>query len=361
VPALVLGAWAFGAVLLLAGYAFSFARLGRRLKLRPRVVGGTLYSQLRRLVGEAGFAADVRLTCSSRVPVPLALGLRRPEICLPLKALAGLTDEQQEGMLAHELAHLARRDPLWLVISHGLACVFFFQPLNWVARRRLREISEVLSDEWAVSRTGRPLSLAGCLAEVAGWSADRRSLPVPSMADRPSHLARRIRRLLDGRPPESPARRACLGAAMVMLLIAVTAAAPAVSAAHPEASVQVGKPDVSAVQVVTPAVAVATRAIAPAPSAHGVAEAHGHDSHGKRNQDALAAMDVQLEELSDRQVLPYNERGKLKQEIERNNGRIESTLDQQGKEESGKKKPPKMVLKIDLWGNIRLVPEGPGC
>jgi Zn-dependent protease with chaperone function len=350
-PALAFGFWVLGACLLLAGYGRSHALLRRRLKNRPLIVGGTLYSQLRRLAGEAGFAADVRLTCSSRVPVPLALGLRRPEICLPLKALAGLTDEQQEGMLAHELAHLARRDPLWLVISHGLACVFFFQPLNWVARRRLREISEVLSDEWAVRRTGRPLSLAGCLAEVAGWSAERRSLPVPSMADRPSHLARRIRRLLDVRPPESPARRACLGAAMVMLLIAVTAAAPAVSAAHSEASVQAGKPHVNAVQIATPAIAVATRATAATasmPSAPGVAEAHDH-------------ADVHLAELSDRQVLPYNERGKLKQEIERNNGRIESTPDQQGKEESGKKKPLKMVLKIDLWGNIRLVPEGPGC
>jgi beta-lactamase regulating signal transducer with metallopeptidase domain len=347
-PALALGFWVLGACLLLAGYGRSHALLRRRLKNRPLIVGGTLHSQLRALAVQAGFTKDVRLSCSSRVPVPLALGVRRSEICVPPRALAGLTDEQQEGMLAHELAHLARRDPLWLVVSHVLTCVFFFQPLNWVARRRLREISEMLSDEWAVCRTGRPLSLAGCLAEVAGWSAVRSSLPVPGMADRPSHLARRIRRLLDGRSPEKPARRACLGAAMVVVLIIVAAAAPAVSAARPEASVQVGKPDVNAVQVSTPAVAVATQAIAPAPSAHGVAEAHGHAA-------------VQLADLSDRQVLPYNERGKLKQGVERNNERIESTLDQQGKEESGKKKPPKMVLKIDLWGNIRLVPEGPGC
>lgn len=238
VPALALGVWACGALLLLAGYVRSFTHLGRRLRRRPRVVGGDLHSQLRTLAAEAGFTEDVRLTCSSRVPVPLALGLRRPEICVPPKALAGLTGEQQEGMLAHELAHLARRDPLWLVISHVLACVFFFQPLNWVARRRLREISEILSDEWAVSRTGRPLSLAGCLAEVAGWSAARRSLPVPGMADRPSHLAQRIRRLLDGRSPENPARRIWLGAAMVVLLIAVAAAAPAVSAARKEAASQ---------------------------------------------------------------------------------------------------------------------------
>ncbi len=235
-PALALGAWVLGSLLLLARYGASHLRLRRRLQNRPRVVGGTLLSRLHSMTAEAGLGESVQLSCSSRVPVPLALGLRRPEICVPPRALAGLTDEQQEGMLAHELAHLVRRDPFWLVVSHLLACVFFFQPLNWVARRRLREISEMLSDEWAVGRTGRPLSLAGCLAEVAAWSMAGRELPVPVMADRPSHLARRIRRLLDeGRSPESPARRLWLGVAMVGVLIAVVAAAPAISAARQEA------------------------------------------------------------------------------------------------------------------------------
>jgi beta-lactamase regulating signal transducer with metallopeptidase domain len=376
-PALALGAWALGALLLLAGYVRSFAHLGRRLKRRPRVVGGNLHSQLRSLAAEAGFEEDVRLTCSSRVPVPLALGLGQPEICVPPKALAALTDEQQEGMLAHELAHLARRDPLWLVISHVLACVFFFQPLNWVARRRLREISELLSDEWAVSRTGRPLSLAGCLAEVAGWSAARRSLPVPGMADRPSHLAQRIRRLLDGRSPESPARRIWLGAAMVVLLIAVAAAAPAVSAARQEAA---GKTDVK------------VQATASAPGEHDVAEESVYaddeddedvdvdvdaehvdvdvdldDSDSDVDVDvevdlddldidydgivestlasmegldfdamiegslagldaSLEALDVQLEEMSHDHALTEEEREKLEEEIERNSERLERTL-----------------------------------
>lgn len=234
-PALGLGVWALGASLLLAGYGASFLRLRRRLRPRPRVVGGTLFSQLRMMALEAGIVEEVRLSCSSRVPVPLALGLRRGEICVPPRALAGLTNEQQEGMLAHELAHLVRRDPFWLFLSHILSSVFFFQPLNWVARRRMREISEVLSDEWAVSRTGRPLSLAGCLAEVAAWSVAPRALPVPSMADRPSHLGQRIHRLLDDtRSPERPARRWWLAAAMAVLVIAVAAAAPAISADRPD-------------------------------------------------------------------------------------------------------------------------------
>ncbi|MBW8875236.1 MAG: hypothetical protein JF614_09750 [Acidobacteria bacterium] len=232
---MALALWALGATVLMGGYVRSYSRIRHRLRTRPRVVGGNVLTQLHDLAAEAGLGRSVRLSCSSRVPVPLALGVRQPEICLPPRALAGLTEEQQQGMLAHELAHLVRRDPAWLVVSHLLAAVFFFQPLNWVARRRLREISEMLSDEWAVAFTGRPLSLAGCLAEVAGWSAGLRPLPMPSMADRPSNLARRIRRLLDEtRAPEHPARRLWLGAAMVILLIAVTAAAPAVSASRTE-------------------------------------------------------------------------------------------------------------------------------
>jgi beta-lactamase regulating signal transducer with metallopeptidase domain len=235
VPTAFLGFWALGVTLLVGAYARSFSRIRQRLRSRPRVVGGSLLTQLRELAAGAGLGRPVRLSCSSRVPVPLALGIRQPEICLPPRALAGLTEEQQQGLLAHELAHLVRRDPLWLVVSHLLTAVLFFQPLNWVARRRLRELSEMLSDEWAVTFTGRPLSLAGCLAEVAGWSVGLRPLPLPGMADRPSNLARRIRRLLDEtRAPEHPARRLWLAAGMVAVLVAVAAAAPAVSASRQE-------------------------------------------------------------------------------------------------------------------------------
>jgi hypothetical protein len=39
----------------------------------------------------------------------------------------------------------------------------------------------------------------------------------------------------------------------------------------------------------------------------------------------------------------------------------EQREDKQDQKKSGKEKPRKMVLKVDLWGNLRLVPEEPGC
>ena len=228
-----LGLWAAGALLLGLRWGWSYLRLRRRLRARPEVIGGGMFSILGRLAGEQGMAPLVRLTCSSRVSVPVALGVLRPEICVPPRALSHLEPEQQEGMLAHELAHLVRRDPFWLAFSRLLASVLFFQPLNRVAGRRLRELSERLCDEWAVERTGRPLSLARCLAEVAGWSVGPfRDLPVPSMADRPSSLAGRIRHLLDdARSPERRVKPLWLAVPMLAVLIGVAAVAPGVYAA----------------------------------------------------------------------------------------------------------------------------------
>jgi beta-lactamase regulating signal transducer with metallopeptidase domain len=358
-PLLALGVWALGASLLLASFGLSYLRLSRRLRSRPRVVGGDLHAQLETLAGEAGLGTSVRLSCSSRVPVPVALGFGEPEICVPPRALAGLTDEQQEGMLAHELAHLARRDPFWLLLGQALACVLFFQPLNWVARRRLREISEMLSDEWAVARTGRPLSLAGCLAEVAGWSVGVRtlSLPVPGMADRPSSLGRRIRRLLDEtRSPEKPARRAWLAAAMGVLVIAVAAAAPAISAARPEPPpAKSAAPAAPAIDVKdatdTPTHPEVDAAIAEATeSERHRGSQHDHDSHAAKDRDgedspevnvdpeeindrvhdslqtALEGLDVQLKGLSEHGELTAEQQEKLSREIERSNREIERKL-----------------------------------
>ncbi len=342
---LILGVWALGALVLLAASGRSVFRLGRRLRSRPRVVGGTLHGQLRGLAAEAGLEGAVRLSCSSRVPVPVALGVLRPEICVPPRALARLSDEQQEGMLAHELAHLARRDPFWLLLGTGIASVLFFQPLNWVARRRLREIAEMLSDEWAVARTGRPLSLAACLAEVAGWSVGMPALPVPSMADQPSSLGRRIRRLLDeSRSPEAPGRRAWLAAAMGLLVIAVAAAAPAISAARPE------PPPAPAAKAAPAPVRIDVNDATDAPTARAVAEAdrHGDDSTAVKSREsedadaeqaesaipavdaddiadpvndsvqaALAGMDGELQSLSRQHEMTAEQQEKLARDMDR--------------------------------------------
>src|SRR5690606_33062814 len=102
-------------------------------------------------------------------------------------------------MLAHEIAHWHRRDALWLVVSAVVQSLFFFQPLNWLARKRLVLLAELSADDWSVAHTGHGLALAECLAAFAE-ATQRYRAPVfaAAMAQRRSALVERVERLLAG-------------------------------------------------------------------------------------------------------------------------------------------------------------------
>jgi hypothetical protein len=121
------------------------------------------------------------------------------------------------------LAHLVRGDSLWLGISRAVCSCLAFQPLNHLARREWQRAAEFLCDRWAVDRTGTPLALARCLAEVAGWRlAACRSNATLAATGRKTGLVDRIEVLLDARQPREPgATRHSLPLAVAGLLLAV--------------------------------------------------------------------------------------------------------------------------------------------
>jgi HEAT repeat protein/beta-lactamase regulating signal transducer with metallopeptidase domain len=201
--------------------------VGRLADRRP-VSDGPLAATLAELRRTTGYRGRVRLTMARTISSPVALG--RSEICVPELALSELGAEQQRSMLAHELAHLARHDALWLVGASLIERLFFFQPLNRLARRELETTAEYLSDEWAMRKTGSAVSLAKCLATVAEWiQASPLGVPVAGLAERRSLLVARITRLLDGRLPQSPASRRGWAVLAALGVAATVAAAPRVA------------------------------------------------------------------------------------------------------------------------------------
>ncbi|HEX6885555.1 MAG TPA: M56 family metallopeptidase [Planctomycetota bacterium] len=197
----VLAAWTGAGLLGLLGFALSWAALRRHLLGREQLVDGPLVAMLARLAREAGLRRRVRLSVSTRIATPFSTGWLRPEICLPRAVASALSPAQQEALLAHELAHVVRRDPAWFALGFLLERLFFFQPLNRLARRQLAELAEVACDDWAVRWTGARLALASCLTEVAGWSvaARPRHAALPGLAGSRSRLGQRVERLLDDR------------------------------------------------------------------------------------------------------------------------------------------------------------------
>ena len=215
--------WATGAVMLLAFYLIRRKRFLRELAGRRPVMTHPLAAVLEELSAEAGIIGPIRLSVSSVMTSPIALG--RSEIVVPEAALTELDRDQQRGMLAHELAHLERRDPFWLTAACLAERAGFLQPLNRLARLRIQESAEYLCDEWAAARTGSGVFLARCLAKVAEWiDAAPRQVAVAGMAEERSHLVARVRRLLEGAPfTRTPARRTLVAASTIAILATVIA------------------------------------------------------------------------------------------------------------------------------------------
>ncbi|MFG0315949.1 MAG: M56 family metallopeptidase [Planctomycetota bacterium JB042] len=205
----------------------------RALSRRRRLTDGPLFETLLRLRAAHGPRRRVRLSTSARLDSPVAFGVAAPEICVPERCLSDLTPAQQEAMLAHELAHVVRCDPLRLLLARLVEAVLFLQPLNRLARRRLFETVERRCDAWALERTGRGLALAECLAEVAGWIHARRApATAVAMAGSGSPLSRRIEGLLQPeRTLADERRRRGFAPLATLLLPALVLAAPTVRSA----------------------------------------------------------------------------------------------------------------------------------
>jgi beta-lactamase regulating signal transducer with metallopeptidase domain len=239
----LVAAWIVGAAFGVAVLLFALGRLRRHLLGRRALDSGPVAELFADLVARAGVRRKVRLSVSRDLATPITFGLLRSEICIPERALVGLAPDQQEAMLAHELAHAVRRDPAWQIASRLLVAGFFFQPLNRLARRHLLDTAEYLSDDWAVAHTANELSLASCLTEIAGWVVgDRRARPesgmAPGMASG-SRLGRRVHRLLEPHARGAVRRGRRLGKVVALGGLAViTGVVPGVAAAVAE-----GRPD----------------------------------------------------------------------------------------------------------------------
>ena len=216
--------WMAGAMLGLAQLAFLQRSLHAALKRRTTmpIRGITSHEPLCEY-------DSIRISVVDDLSVPLAL---TNEICLPVWVVEKMDEEELRAVIAHEAAHVRRRDAMWRPLIAAVARVFFFQPLNWVASARLRELSECICDEQAIEATNSSLPLASALERVAVRSA---RLPahlslVPAMESGRSFALRRVMRILStshSRPVGGSAR--ALTAAVLVLGIAGFALAPRVS------------------------------------------------------------------------------------------------------------------------------------
>ena len=100
------------------------------------------YLRLRRRVSVSLCVQENIYLCDA-ISSPFILGVVKPRIYLP----SGLDEVQQQNVLSHERAHLARRDHWWKPLGFALLAVYWFNPVLWLAYTLLCRDIELACDE----------------------------------------------------------------------------------------------------------------------------------------------------------------------------------------------------------------------
>jgi beta-lactamase regulating signal transducer with metallopeptidase domain len=161
-------------------------------------------------------ARPVRLCQSALVQVPTVIGWLRPVVLLPASALTGLSPEQLEALLAHELAHIRRHDYLVNILQTAAETLLFYHPAVWWVSGQARVERENCCDDLAVRACGDVLIYARALAEL---ESIRHGAPEMAMAASGGSLIRRIERLIGMKPSISRHRFAPSLAALGVLVM----------------------------------------------------------------------------------------------------------------------------------------------
>jgi beta-lactamase regulating signal transducer with metallopeptidase domain len=176
----------------------------------------------------------VTLLREAHAVVPMTWGVMRPVVLLPADA-EGWSEERRTVVLAHELAHVRRWDPLTQWIAHVSLALFWFHPLVWVAARKMREEREHACDDAVLAIGTRPVDYADHLLDIVR-SLGAAEGPAAALAmARRSQFEGRLLAILDGATARGGVSR---GLGMAALVVAALAVAPlaALRAATPSAA-----------------------------------------------------------------------------------------------------------------------------
>lgn len=232
VDQVVFGVWAAGAALALSGLLAGAVRIRRLAARAERLESGSWAETARQVAAAHGVTRPVTLLQSTHPSFLVTWGLLRPRVLLPTQARQWSADRVRI-VLHHELAHVRRGDWAVQLASALVTAIWWFNPLAWLADRRLRHESELACDDLVLRQGIAGADYAAHLLDVARTmcASRRRWVPAPAAAH-PTMLEQRIRAMLNqnrNRQPLRPVTRAATTLALAAATLLVAAAAVSAS------------------------------------------------------------------------------------------------------------------------------------
>jgi len=160
------GVWMAGVLLLAIRALGGWYELQRLRRRAVAAIPSDVAASFRKVSERLQMGRRVVLRVSDEVISPMAMGVWRAAIILPVSALMQLSPEQLEAVLAHELAHIRRWDYLYNLLQTTVECLLFFHPAVWWVSRCTRDLREACCDEVAARSCDDPVIYAQALLQL---------------------------------------------------------------------------------------------------------------------------------------------------------------------------------------------------
>jgi beta-lactamase regulating signal transducer with metallopeptidase domain len=194
----VVSTWLIGACLCLLMSSRHVSAV-RRFQAGKLIDDPDVNRLLAKLTATLGISRPVKLLSVEGLSVPGVVGVLKPAILIPSSLVTGLTPDQWEAILAHELAHVRRWDYLVNLSQLVIESVLFFNPAVWWLSRQVRLEREACCDAAAVRVTARPFQYAELLVGLAERLCPTSATVAPAVGfsrEQSGSLLERVRRIV---------------------------------------------------------------------------------------------------------------------------------------------------------------------
>src|SRR6202163_1191605 len=222
-------AWLMGVAFFSLRSAGGFLLLERERRRQSMAVNERVLEICYTLQDRLGLNRAIDYCECKWLQAPAVIGWFRPVVFLPVTALTGLSEEQLEAVIAHELAHIQRLDPFVNVFQVCVETLLFYHPAIWWLNKKIRAEREHCCDDMAVALCGNAVEYARALTLMEEW----RSAPVFAMAANRGPLSERIVRVLGLKTLGAGMRGIGLTGSILCLAAALIAGNALLGMAHP--------------------------------------------------------------------------------------------------------------------------------
>lgn len=181
-------------------------RGGQSLRRHSMLIeDASLLTMVREQSVKVGLRCAPAIAYCEQISIPIVIGIVRPMILLPATLVSGLSPDQLQALVTHELSHIRRYDLIVNLLQRIIEAFLFFHPAVWFVSRRISMERENVADDAVVAAGWPAVRYADALVRMAEISLTvRRSnvaIQVAALAasgGSSSEFKRRIVRLLSG-------------------------------------------------------------------------------------------------------------------------------------------------------------------